>query len=300
MSDNGFTEGYATVLGQKLYWKSFGSGEKGTILCVHGGPGLNHEYMLSLVDLAKFGYRVLFYDQLGCGKSDVPKNLALFTIEHAVEDLEGFRKEMKLGKVHMLGSSYGGLLAIAYALRYQKYLRSLTSSSGIDDMPKTIKEMMRMKSSLPREVLSVMKKYEELGDYGNPEFTKALEVFYKKYFCRLENWPQEVSDSLAHVSPVVYNTMNGPNEFTIIGNIRYWKVSQAELRTIHVPTLVTCGKYDEVSPKVARSIHKGIRGSKFVMFQKSSHLAFWEERENYMEVVKKFLEKTEYKTKHSG
>jgi proline iminopeptidase len=217
-----------------------------------------------------------------------------------IEDLEGFRKEMKLGKVHMLGSSYGGLLAIAYALRYQRYLRSIISSSGIDDMPKTIEEIMRMKASLPSEVLSVMNKYEELGDYANPEFAKALEAFYKKYFCRLENWPEEVSNSLAHVSPVVYNTMNGPNEFTIIGNIRYWKVSRAELRTIHVPTLVTCGKYDEVSPKVARSIHKGIRGSKFVMFQNSSHLAFWEERKKYMLAVGKFLERVEYKTKHSG
>jgi proline iminopeptidase len=285
-----FDEGYVTVNGYKLYFKSFGREEMGTILTVHGGPGLTHDYMLSIADLAKYGYRVVFYDQLGCGKSDVPKNIALFTIDRAVEDLEGFRDAMNLGKVHMLGSSYGGLLAIAFALKYQKYLKSLITTGGIDDMELTISEMMRMKSELPKESLATMAKYEEAGDYTNPEFARVLDPFYKTYFCRLDPWPKELLYSMEHVSPEVYKTMNGPNEFTIIGNIRHWKVSQEQLHAIRVPTLVTCGKYDEVSPKVAKSIHRGIKGSKFVMFPNSSHLAMWEERERYIQVVSKFLE----------
>ena len=286
-----FNEGYAPVSGYKLYYKIFGAENSETVLCLHGGPGMTHDYILSIADLAKDGYKVVFYDQLGCGKSDVPKNLNLFTIERAVEDVEGFRREMKLGKVHLFGSSYGGLLAIAYALQYQQNLKSLISASGIASSPNTIAGMEELKAQLPADVREVMQRYEDLGDYTNPEYLKAVDVFYKSYLCRLPDWPKEVTHSLEHVSLPVYGTMNGPNEFTIVGNIRYWDVTN-QLGKIRVPTLITAGKYDEVSPKEARSIHRGIKGSKLAIFQKSGHLAFWEEREKYMTVMRNFLAST--------
>ncbi|MDG6994705.1 MAG: proline iminopeptidase-family hydrolase [Nitrososphaerota archaeon] len=284
-------EGYARVLGFQIYWRSFGAKDtssRKTVLCLHGGPGLTHDYLLALKDLTKFGYRVVFYDQLGCGKSELPKNRALFTIERAVEEVEAVRKELDLGKVHLLGSSYGGLLAIAYALQYQRNLRSLISVSGLDDVMKAVSEMERMKARLPASTLETLTKYEEEGDYDNPEYQNALMVFYNRHFCRLKVWPQELTYSLEHVSKPVYSTMNGPTEFAIIGNIRYWNVSR-ELNKITVPTLVTCGKYDEVSPKVARSIHTGIKHSKLVMFSNSSHMAMWEESEKFTRVLNDFL-----------
>lgn len=282
-------EGYAKVLGFSIYWRSFETeSKKGTVLCLHGGPGLTHDYLLAFADLARFGYRVVFYDQLGCGKSELPKNKALFTIERAVEEVEAFRKELGLGKVHLLGQSYGGLLAIAYALRYQKNLKSLISASGLDSVPLAIKEMESMKSELPEGTRRIMEKYESLGEYDNPEYQKEMLTFYKTFFCRLEEWPKELLHSLEHSSRDVTLTMNGPTEFAIIGNIRYWDVSK-ELGKIRVPTLVTYGKYDEVSPKVARSIHRGIKGSKLVQFSKSSHMAMWEERERFMFIVTRFL-----------
>jgi proline iminopeptidase len=285
-------EGYANVLGHSLYWKSFETEartKKSPVICLHGGPGLTLDYMLAFADLARFGYRVVLYDQLGCGRSELPKNKALFTIERAVEDLEGLRKELDLGKIHLLGSSYGGLLAIAYALKYQQHLKSIISVSGIDSVPLAIREMEVMKSRLPEETKVTMDKYASLGDYDNPEFQKAMLVFYKKHFCRLDEWPEELLYSLQHVSRDVALTMNGPTEFDIIGNIRYWNVTR-ELGKIAVPTLVTCGRYDEVSPKVARSIHRGIKGSKLVQFSKSAHMAMWEERAKYMRTVAKFLD----------
>ena len=283
-----YRDGYVTVSGYKLYYKIFGVDNIETILCVHGGPGLTHEYILSMADLAKDGYKVVFYDQLGCGKSDVPKNLNMFTIERAIEDLEGFRRGMKFGKVHMFGSSYGGLLALGYALKYQDNLKSLISAGGLASVPFATREMARMKAQLPQDVQETMRKYEDAGDYANPEYQKAVEVFYKNYFCRLPEWPKEVTDSLQHVSLPVYGTMNGPNEFTIVGNIRHWDIT-SQLGKIHVPVLVTAGKYDEVSPKEARNIHNGIKGSKLVIFQKSAHLTMWEEREKYMTVTGNFL-----------
>jgi len=141
-----------------------------------------------------------------------------------------------------------------------------------------------------------MKRYEDAGDYTNPEYQQAVQVFYKNYFCRLPEWPKEVMYSLEHVSLPVYGIMNGPNEFTIVGNIRHWDVT-SQLDKIRVPTLVTAGKYDEVSPKEARNIHNGIKGSKLVIFQQSAHLTMWEEREKYMAGITDFLRKVTKKRK---
>jgi proline iminopeptidase len=245
--------------------------------------------MLPLADLAQWGYRVVFYDQLGCGKSELPKNLTLFTVERAVEEVEGIRRALGLGKVMLLGSSWGGMLAIAYALKYQKNLKSIVTIGGLASVPLTTAEMDRMKRELPAEVVEVLTRYEQEGDFENPEYQKAVQVFYRQHLCMLPEWPKELLYTMEHTSRAVYHTMNGPNEFTTIGNIRYWDAT-SKLHKIRVPTLVMGGRYDEVSPKVARSIHKGIKRSKLVTFRNSSHLPFWEEREKFMRVVRRFLD----------
>lgn len=283
-------KGFTRVLGYRLFYKSFASRirKKGTILCLHGGPGMTHEYILSLADLSKFGFDVVFYDQLGCGRSERPKNIALFTVERGVEEVEEFRKKMRLGRMHLMGSSYGGLLALAYAIKYQKNLKSLTTIGGYANVPLAISEMIKMKSRLPRKVRATMKKYEDLGEYNHPKYLEAVNAFYRRHLCRMDVWPRELNASLRDISKRVYYTMNGPNEFTITGNTRYWNITE-QLKKIRVPTLVTGGKYDEISPEVGRSIHKSIRSSRMVIFQRSSHLPMWEERAHYMKVVTSFL-----------
>ncbi len=282
-------EGYVDVQGHDFYYKLFGrENRRGNVVCLHGGPGATHDYLLPLADLAEHGYTVIFYDQLGCGRSQLPKNQALLTIERAVEDLEIFRRKMSLGRMHLFGSSYGGLLAIAYALKYQRNLRSMITAGGLASVPLTISEMERLKKGLPSDVQATLRKYEAEGEYTNTEYLRAVDVFYRKHLCRLKEWPPELKYSLEHTSTPVYGTMNGPNEFTIVGNIRYWDVSR-ELHRINVPTLVTGGRYDEVTPKVAKQIHRGIKGSKLALFAGSSHLPMWEEREKYMSEVAGFL-----------
>lgn len=289
MAEISETTGYVDIFGFKFFYKIFDPADaKSTLVCLHGGPGATHDYILPLADLAKHGFRVIFYDQLGCGRSDLPKNPALFTIERGVEELEEFRKKLNLGKIHLMGSSYGGLLAIAYALKYQKNLKSIITTGGLASVPLTIREMERLKSRLPQNVRKTLEKYEAEGDYENPEYDKAVMFFYKKHLLRLKEWPEEQNYTMSHISKPVYYTMNGPNEFTIIGNMRYWDATD-RLSEIHVPALVTGGRYDEVSPRVAESIHRGIKGSKRATFEKSSHLPMWEEREKYIDTLRKFL-----------
>ena len=282
------TEGYVKILGFNLFYRTYGKPTKGTVLCLHGGPGATHDYLLSLEDLAQFGYRVVLIDQLGCGKSEQPRGTSLYTIAHNVEEVEGVRTALRLGKIHLMGSSYGGALAIATALKYQRNLRSLIVTGGLASVPLTVREMRRLVNQLPLKVRATLAKFEAREDYRNPKYLAAVDVFYRRYVCRLPVWPREVTYSFEHMSGPVYFTMNGPNEFTIIGTIKDWDVTD-QLPTIRIPALVTVGRYDEVTPRVAESIHRGIQGSKLVRFEKSAHLAMWEERAHYIEVLRDFL-----------
>ncbi len=281
-------EGFVRVLGYRLFYRSFGTPSQGTVLCLHGGPGASHEYLLPLADLAQFGYRVVLFDLLGCGHSQRPRGTALYTVEHNVEEVEGIRKALGLGRVHLFGSSYGGALVLATALKHPRNLRSLIVASGLASTPLTVREMWRLIDALPPKVRDAIKRGNAAGNFQDPEYLRAVDVFYRTHLCRLPIWPHEVVQTLENTG-VVYQTMNGPNEFTITGTIRDWDVTD-RLPRIRRPTLITVGRYDEVTPRVAREIHQGIRGSRLVRFENSAHLAFWEERPRYIAVVREFLD----------
>ena len=279
--------GFVEVKGFRLFYKTFGTGEE-ILLCLHGGPGATHQYLLSLGELGDDKFKVVMYDQLGVGASEKPKDTSLFTIEYGAEEVEGFRKAMNLGKVNLFGSSYGGGLALQYALKYQTNIKKLIIAGGMASIPETIAEMNRLKATLPKDVRDTLAKYEARYAFLHPEYLRAVEVFYRNFVCRLPEWPDEVTRAFNDMSIPVYWTMNGPNEFTIVGNLKDWDIT-ARLREIKVPTLVTVGRYDEVTPKVAETIHKGITGSKLVVFEKSGHLTMWDEKENYLKTLREFL-----------
>jgi proline iminopeptidase len=284
-------EGFVKVLGFDLYYRSVGSpNAPATVLVLHGGPGVSHDYLVPLIDLTRWGYRVVLFDQLGCGRSEIPPGTDLFTLEHHVEETEGIRTALGLGRVHLIGSSYGGLLALAYAIKYQQHLRSLVTIGGLPDVPFASAEMDRLIDQLPPEDAQAIRVHSSKGDLTHPDYVRATDRFYHTFLCRLPEWPPEMIRSLklGEERPV-YRYMNGPNEFTITGTIRDINIS-ADLPRIHVPTLVTGGRYDEVTPAVAQQIQSGIPGARRVTFENSSHTPFWEEREKFMSVVAAFLQ----------
>jgi proline iminopeptidase len=295
------TEGFVKVLGYDLYYRTVGPpNASGTVLTLHGGPGSSHDYLLSLRDLTRWGYRVVFFDQLACGRSEIPPGTDLFTLEHHVEETEGIRTALGLGKVHLLGSSYGGLLGLAYAIKYQQHLRSLITVGGLPDVPFASAEMNRLIDELPAEDARAIREHAARGELTHPDYVRATHRFYHTYLCRLPEWPPELDRTLqlGDERPV-YRYMNGPNEFTITGTIRDINLV-ADLPRIRVPTLVLGGRYDEVTPKVAQQIHDAIPGSRRVTFEKSSHTPFWEERETFMAVVAAFLQDVDRTTTPSG
>ncbi len=282
-------EGRARVHGRDLFWKRFGRpGPGGTAVVLHGGPGATHDYLVPFADLTAHGFEVLLYDQVGCGRSEVEPDVRDYTVARDVDDLDALRRSFGLERFHLLGSSYGGMLALAYALAHPEPLVTLTSVSGLASVPLTVREMRRLKGELPAPVRTTLEKYEASAQYQHPEYLAAVLEFYRRHLCRLEPWPAPVQYTLDHMSEGKYLTMNGPNEFTITGTIRDFDVTD-RLREIRLPTLVTAGRFDEVTPTVARSIHDGIAGSELAVFDRSSHLAFWEERPAFFDRVGAFL-----------
>jgi proline iminopeptidase len=244
--------------------------------------------MLPLGKLGDDKITVILYDQLGCGLSDKPNDAERFTVDYLVQEVDGIREALGLGKVNLLGVSWGGALALQYALNYPQNLRRLVISSGFASTPELVAEMKRLKRLLPREVQDTLAKYEALWAYNHPDYLKAVDVFYHEYLCRLPKWPEEVTKAGDYSSIPVYYTMNGPNEFTINGNLRDCDIRN-RLSEIKVPTLVTVGRYDEVPPKIAETIHQGIQGSQLVLFEKSAHLALWEEPAKYEQTIRDFV-----------
>jgi proline iminopeptidase len=187
-----------------------------------------------------------------------------------------------------MGSSWGGMLALAYALKYQENLKTIISTGGLVNSRVCANEMSSCRYGLPRDVQETLAKYEALWAFWHPDYLKAVDTYYHHFFCRLPDWPEEVTKAVTNVSVPVYFTMWGPNEFTLSGNLKDLDFTD-RLGEIHVPTLVTGGRFDEVTPRVAETIHSRVPNSVLRIFEKSAHLAMWEEQDAYLETVRKFI-----------
>jgi proline iminopeptidase len=286
------SEGYVDALGFKIYFKIFGKGRtKGTVLCLHGGPGATHDYLLPLADLADSGYQVVFYDMLGCGKSEIPKDNSHFSVDHSIEEIEEIINALKLENIHLYGHSWGGALAIAYCLKYQKNLKTLIVSSGFASVPLVVKEIEKLKSELPANLQAAIKRGKEIGDYGATDYRQAVKEFMKRFYSRgikEDMNPSEHVHTLKNLNRSMYRTMWGPNDFTVTGTLRNWDVSH-RLPEIKVPCLLTVGRNDEITITVAEDLHQRIKNSKLIIFENSSHLAMWEERESYLNTITRWL-----------
>lgn len=280
---------FLEVDGYRIYVRTFSPPRpKATLLCVHGGPGGTHDYLLPLADLTRAGYRVVFYDALGCGRSDLPPTTELFSLEHDLVVLDEVRRSLRSDRIHLMGSSYGGMLVLAYAADHSDVLSSLNSTGGLSDIPLTVREMHRLVRGLPARTQATLRKYAARGEYHHPDYEAAAMEFYHRHVCRLSPWPEPLVSTLVRTSRPVYETMNGPNEFTIIGTMRSTVIT-GRLRRIAVPTLLIHGRYDEVTPVVGEVIHRNVPGSFLHIFPESSHTSFWEQRPEYMRLAAGFL-----------
>ncbi|MGQ0668520.1 MAG: proline iminopeptidase-family hydrolase [Actinomycetota bacterium] len=283
-------EGYVPVGGGRVWYRSVGEGGV-PLLCLHGGPGMTHNYITPLEDLAD-RRRVIFYDQLGCGRSDLPRDTSLWTVPHFVQELVTVRAALGLERVHLFGSSWGGMLAMQYVLDHRPPLESLILSGSPASMPRWIRECNELRAELPEEEREILDRHEASGFTSCPEYQGALVTFYRRHVCRMDPWPEGLERSFEEAGYDVYHTMNGPSEFTVTGNFKDWDVTE-RLNEIRVPTLIAAGRHDEARPAHMEDIHARIPGSELVIFEDASHLCFWEKREEFMATVNDFLDQVE-------
>jgi L-proline amide hydrolase len=292
------TEGYIPFKGYQTYYKIVGEKEdagKLPLLCLHGGPGACHDYLWSLAAMADTGRRVIFYDQIGCGLShiDVSKP-EMWTVDLYVEEVDAVRKALGLDRIHLLGQSWGGMLAMEYMIRQPKGVATVTIASSPASMIQWVEEANKLREQLPPEVNAALLKHEAAGTTSDPEYLTAMTEFYNRHVCRVVPNPDYVQRSFAKLGeyPEVYNTMNGPSEFFVVGTLKNWDVIP-QLGKINAPTLVTSGKFDEATPVIAETVHKGIPDSEWVLFENSSHMAHVEEVDRYLQVLSAFISRHE-------
>lgn len=293
-------EGFVSFKGYKVWYRIVGDHEdrgKLPLLCLHGGPGATHDYLEPLEAMVGTGRRVIFYDQLGAGNSDHPHNPALWTVPLFVEELGVVRQALGLEHVHILGQSWGGMLGMEYALTQASGLASLIIADSPASMSQWVAEANRLRAELPSDIQEALLQHEAAGTTDDPAYQEAVLVFYRRHLCRLDPWPDCLNRTFEKVSqdPEVYNTMNGPSEFHVIGVIKDWDIVD-RLGEIHIPTMVLSGRYDEATPMIAETVHHGISRSEWVLFENSSHMPHIEETERYLQVLTSFLNRIESQT----
>ncbi|HET7145475.1 MAG TPA: proline iminopeptidase-family hydrolase [Anaerolineales bacterium] len=287
-------EGFIPSHGYKTWYRIVGEDKKDRLplLCLHGGPGMTHDYLETLEQISQTGRRVIFYDQLGCGDSDHPHKPSMWTVELFVEELGEIRKALSLDEIHLFGQSWGGFLAQEYLLTKPSGIKSLILANSAASTQRWISEANRLRLELPPEIQQTLKEHEDAGTTDGPAYVSATDVYYRRHLCRLDPWPDCLNRSLEKLGqdPEVYNYMWGPTEFHCTGSLKNWDIED-RLGEIDIPALILSGRHDESTPAINEVLHQGIRESKWVVFEKSSHTPHLEETERYIQVVSDFLDR---------
>jgi len=285
-------EGHIPFRGFKTWYRDVGPEDSIPLVCLHGGPGSTHHYFQPLEELADGGRRLVVYDQLGCGNSDRPDDPELWTVDLFLDELRALRDALDLDRIHLLGTSWGSMLAIEYALTQPEGLVSLGLNSPPTATETWEAEALRLRDELPEHHRRALAEHEAAGTTDHPGYVAAEDEFWRRHICRVDPPPDFVQRGRTERGKQVYATLWGVAEWNANGRLRDWDVRD-RLREIQVPTLVTSGRYDECTPALAEDAERGIAGAERVLFESSSHMAFVEEPERFREVFTDFLHRAE-------
>lgn len=274
----------------KVWTKKLGSGPI-KVLLLHGGPGFSHEYLEALESfLPDAGIEMYYYDQLGCGNSDQPDDPALWTLPRYVEEVEEVRRALGLDNFVLYGHSWGGLLSIDYALKYQSHLRALVISNMTAGIQAYLKRTAALKVQLlPPASLARLQALEARADYDSPEYEKIMmDELYPQMICRLKPWPEPVTRALRHANMKIYVQMQGKSEFLVTGNLKNWE-RWDRLHEIKTRALTIGAKYDEMDPEDMRKMARIMPNATSLVCPQGSHLCMWDDQAFYFDNLNKFL-----------
>jgi proline-specific peptidase len=285
-------EGFVSFRGLRTWYRRVGESLDGKlpVLALHGGPGATHDYLESLDVLAsEHGREVVFYDQLGCGRSDRGDE-SLWTVETYVDEVGEVRRQLGLEHIQLFGNSWGGMLAMEYALTQPSGVASLVIASSPSSMGQWVEETAKLRAALPDDVRAVLDEHEAAGTTASPEYAAACDVFYHRHVCRLEEWPEFVNRSMRFLEEhgEVYRYMNGPSEFHVVGTLREWDITD-RLHEIEIPALVISGEHDEATPAINRTVTEALGNAESVIVPGASHMGHVEDPAGYARIVDAFM-----------
>lgn len=285
-------EGFIDVTGGRVWYRVVGDGTTIPLLTLHGGPGVPHDYLDSLDELAD-ERPVIFYDQLGCGLSDRPDNLSLWTVERFVEEVHQVVAALGLERFHLLGQSWGSMLATDFALTNPSGLVSLILASPPLSIPRWLADADAYRAQLPPDIRDTLAHHEAAGTIDSDDYRAATDAYYARHVCRVVPPPEEMTRAMAGMGQQVYGYMWGPNEFNMTGGTLRTYDRTPRLPELTLPTLFTCGRYDEASPEATAWYQSLVPGAELAIFEHSAHLPHLEEREAYLATVREFLKRVE-------
>lgn len=280
-----------------IWTKRIGNNPKIKVLLLNGGPGATHEYFECFESFfPKEGIEFIYYDQLGCGNSSAAQDTSLWDLPRFVEEVEQVRKALNLDKdnLYVLGHSWGGILAMEYALKYQQNIKGLIISNMMASAPEYDRyaEDVLSKEMNPT-VLKEIRVLEAKGEFNNPRYMELLlPNFYAKHVCRLpiDQWPEPMNRSFSKINQSLYVTMQGPSEFGISGKLEQWD-RKNDLKNITVPTLVIGARYDTMDPKHMEAMSKLLPNGQYLFCPNGSHMSMYDDQDIYFKGLIAFLKK---------
>lgn len=283
-----------TIKGTFRVWtKRVGNNPKIKVLLLTGGPGASHEYLECFESFfPKEGIEFIYYDQLGTGNSDVPKDTSVYDLNRSVAEVEQVRKALKLNKDNffLFGHSWGGIVAIEYALKYQQNLKALIISdmvSSASDYNNYIKNVLA--KQIEPKTLAEIREIESRKDFSNPRYMELLMPnFYAKHICRLSEWPEPLTRSLSKLNQTFYTIMQGPSEFGLGGKLINWE-RKGDLPKIKVPTLTIGARYDTMDPEHMKWMASEVKNGSFLFCPNGSHMCFYDDQKNYFQGLNRFI-----------
>jgi proline iminopeptidase len=276
----------------KVWTKRIGTNPRIKVLLLHGGPAMTHEYLECFESFfPKEGFEMIEYDQLGSYYSDQPRDSSLWTTPRFVEEVEQVRKALNLdsSNFYLLGNSWGGILAMEYALKYQKNLKGLIVCNMMASIPAYEKYNMVLRSQMRKSLVDSLQNYETKGMYKDTTYQAlVIKEYYNKHLCRLPEWPDPVNRAFKHVNEQIYVMMQGPSEFKTGGRLIKWDITN-QLKNITVPTLMVGAKYDTMDPNYMKWMSTQVKNGQSLYCPNGSHLAMWDDQQVFMNGVIKFI-----------
>jgi proline iminopeptidase len=288
-------EGYVQVEGGKIWYKKVGDADGIPLLLIHGGPGGNICGMIPYYSRLAKERPVIFYDQLGSGCSDHPKDTSLWNLPRFVNEIDSIRKALNLKELHILGSSWGGSILVEYLVTHKPQgVVSVIFSGPLISTPRWMKDSRILISQMPQYLQDTILKYESTGNYDSPEYLAAADSFYSRYMSRGSGPYPEFKDCerCPGFNEEIYNYMWGPSEFTTTGTLSNFDRS-ADLSKINQPILFMAGRYDEARPETMMKYRELSKNARVAIIEDAGHASIYDQPEIVLKTVADFLRSTE-------